>query len=247
MNAQHLAFPLDSVQRIDWFEGLRQVPDHSIDLILTDPPYGVTACAWDKAPDLTKMWTEFNRVIKPTGAIVLTATQPFATDVINANRRRFRYDLVWVKNMAVGFLNAKRMPLRQHEHILVFYGKLPTYNPQMTPGKPYHRKAGKVYPSTIYRAVSKVEGASDQRYPTSVLPFSRDSGRGLKHPTQKPLALFQWLIKTYSNVGETVLDPFMGSGTTAVAAHVEGRHFLGFETDLNYHRMALERLEKLSS
>jgi site-specific DNA-methyltransferase (adenine-specific) len=244
MSSQQLAFPIDSVQPIDYLVGLRQMPDHCIDLILTDPPYGRTACRWDKAPDLKAMWAEFNRVIKPSGAVVVTATQPFATDVINANRRRFRYDLVWVKNNPVGFLNARRMPLRKHEHLLVFYGKLPTYHPQKVKGVLYQSRTQKVYPSTVYRAIKRtVSEPSDERYPTSVLAFSRDTAAW--HPTQKPLALFQWVIKTYSNAGETVLDPFMGSRTTAIAARLEGRRFLGFETDEICFAHGAERFQEV--
>ncbi len=173
------------------------IPNESIDLIVTDPPYGVTACDWDKRPDLAFMWEQFNRIIKPNGAIILTATQPFATDVINANRKYFRYDLVWVKNAAVGFLNANRMPLRQHELILVFYKKLPLYHPQKVLGKRYVHKAGK-HNSAIYNQICKTATESSKRYPTSVLHFSRDTGPGKKHPTQKPKAMFEWIIRSYS-------------------------------------------------
>ncbi len=217
--------------------------DESIDLILTDPPYGVTACPWDKRPDLMIMWEQFNRVIKPHGAIVITATQPFATELINANRKYFRYDLVWVKNTVTGFLNAKRMPLRQHELILVFYKKLPVYQPQKVPGKRYIRKPGRLT-SSVYNQSYSPGGESSERYPTSVLHFPRDMGAGKKHPTQKPKALFEWVIQSYSEKGSVVFDPYMGSGTTAVAAISTGRHFIGFEKEAEYYDMALQRIQK---
>jgi len=219
-----------------------KVEDESIDLIVTDPPYGVTACAWDKRPDIKLMWEQFNRIIKPNGAVVLTATQPFATDVINANRRYFRYDLVWVKNNAVGFLNANRMPLRQHELILVFYKKLPLYHPQKVPGKRYVHKAGN-HNTTIYNQICKTASESSERYPTSVLHFSRDTGPGKKHPTQKPKAMFEWIIKSYSEKDSVVFDPYMGSGTTAVSAISTGRRFIGFEKDPGFYTLAMARIQ----
>lgn len=233
-----------TIQNINCFEGMRELGDQSVDLILTDPPYGVTACAWDVAPDLDTMWGEFNRLINPCGAMIIFATQPFATAVINTNRKYFRYDLIWVKNISVGFLNANKMPLRQHEGILVFYKKLPTYNPQMTQGKFYQKRADGACSPSVYRCRQKLGRASSQRYPKSVLNFSRDIGAGERHPTQKPLDLIRWLIRTYSNPGQLVLDPFLGSGTTAVAAKAEGRNFLGFETDSRYFELALSRIRQ---
>jgi site-specific DNA-methyltransferase (adenine-specific) len=232
----------NSIQLIDCSLGYKQISDASIDLILTDPPYGVTACPWDKKPDINQMWAEFNRIIKPNGAIVITATQPFATDVINANRKFFRYDLVWVKNTAVGFLNANRMPLRQHELILVFYKKLPQYHPQKVPGKRYvHKSSGRM--SSVYNQVCVSSGESSERYPTSVLHFSKDTGPGKKHPTQKPKALFEWVIKSYSEKDCVVFDPYMGSGTTAVAAIATGRNYIGFEKEPEYYDLALHRIQ----
>jgi site-specific DNA-methyltransferase (adenine-specific) len=232
----------NTISLLDCARGYPLIEDQSVDLILTDPPYGVTACPWDKRPDLNLMWREFNRIIKPNGAIVLTATQPFATDVINANRKHFRYDLVWVKNAPVGFLNAKRMPLRQHELILVFYKRLPAYHPQKVPGKVYKHKAG-IHTTSVYNQIVKSATESGERYPTSVLHFSRDAGPGKKHPTQKPKALFEWVVKSFTEKGCLVFDPYMGSGTTAVAAISTGRDFIGFETDPGYYGMAMARIE----
>lgn len=235
---------IDTIRHEDYLQGMGGIPDGSIDLILTDPPYGVTACPWDKKPDLEAMWREFNRVIKENGAMVITATQPFATEVINANRKWFRYDLVWVKSNPVGHLNARRMPMRQHELILVFYRKLPTYCPQMTPGK--HRAAHFITTRSqgVYRAKSYMSTASDSRYPTSILNFKKEGAGSGRHPTQKPLELFKYLIKMYSTPWETVLDPFMGSGTTAVAAIKSRRHFLGFEKDQAYWAMGNIRIQE---
>lgn len=232
---------INSIQLIDCTAGYRQIESESIDLILTDPPYGVTACKWDIKPDLALMWNEFNRIIKPNGAIVITATQPFATDVINANRKNFRYDLVWVKNAPVGFLNANRMPLRQHELILVFYKRLPKYHPQKVPGKRYVHKGG-AQRTSVYNQVCKSSGESSERFPTSVMHFSKDSGKGKKHPTQKPKALFEWVIKSYTEKDAVVFDPYMGSGTTAVSALSTGRNFIGFEKELEYYEMAMSRI-----
>lgn len=234
---------VNTIQNIDCNAGYESIGDESIDLILTDPPYGVTACSWDKRPNIIEMWNQFNRVIKPSGAVIITATQPFATDVINANRKFFRYDLVWVKNAPVGFLNANRMPLRQHEFILVFYKKLPNYFPQKVPGKKYSHKPG-IQRSSVYNQICKTATESTERYPTSVLHFSRDAGPEKKHPTQKPKALFEWIIRSYSDENSIVFDPYIGSGTTAVAAIATNRKFIGFERELEFYNMALYRISK---
>jgi len=187
------------------------------------------------------MWTEFNRIIKPNGAIIITATQPFATDVINANRKYFRHDLVWVKNSTVGFLNANRMPLRQHELILVFYKKLPQYHPQKVPERRYSHKGGSQV-SSVYNQISKSATVSDERFPTSVLHFSKDSGPGKKHPTQKPKAMFEWIIRSYTEKDAVIFDPYLGSGTTAVSRIATGRRFIGFEKDPVFYAMAEARI-----
>jgi len=237
---------INTIHCLDCVDGYHLIDDGSVDLILTDPPYGVTACPWDRRPDISKMWAEFNRIIKPNGAIILTATQPFATDVINANRKFFRYDLIWIKNTAVGFLNANRMPLRQHELILVFYKKLPLYHPQKVPGRKYSHRAG-IHTSSVYNQVCKTATESSERFPTSVLHFSRDAGPGRKHPTQKPRAMFEWIIRSYSEKGCLVFDPYMGSGTTVVASISTGRNFIGFERDPDFFAMSLRRIEEEKS
>lgn len=226
---------------------IMRIPDGAIDLILTDPPYGVTDCEWDVRPDLDFMWKEFNRVLKPNGAAVVTATQPFATDLINANRKWFRYDLVWVKSNPVGFLNSHKMPMRQHELVLVFYRRLPTYNPQMSKSAPRVAKALKRESrgSGVYRKTLNISYEHEGHYPTSILPFNKEGGGKDRHPTQKPVALFEYLIRTYSNPGEIILDPFMGSGTTAVAALNTMRKYIGFEKYDNYYKSAIERISEV--
>jgi site-specific DNA-methyltransferase (adenine-specific) len=240
---------LDKILLESYETGMKQISEGAIDLILTDPPYGITDCPWDVRPDLNFMWKEFLRVLKPNGAVVVTATQPFATDLINSNRKYFRYDLIWVKSNPVGFLNSHKMPMRQHELVLVFYRRLPAYNPQMMPGacrvsrqlqEENERSKG------VYRKTKKVSYEHEGRYPTSILPFNKEGGGPGRHPTQKPVALFRYLVRMYSNPGELVFDPFMGSGTTAVSAVMENRHFFGFEREGIYHKHANERLQSIN-
>lgn len=228
----------------DCFNALAAIPDGSVDMILTDPPYGTTDIEWDVAPDLVRMFAEFHRVAKKNAAIILTAQQPFATDCINANRQNFRYDTIWEKTKALGFLGAKKKPLRAHENILVFYKSLPTYNPQKSFIKEKHRVkiqasdryAGyKAFPSGVYTH-------DGTRYPRSVVKFSNQNG-ATKHPTQKPLALFEYLIRTYTNEGETVLDCFAGSGTTAVAAINTRRKYIVIEKEEKYVDIIRSRVE----
>jgi site-specific DNA-methyltransferase (adenine-specific) len=229
--------------------------DGSVDMILTDPPYGMTDLGWDAAPDLARMFAEFNRVAKPNGAIVVTAQQPFATDCIVANRERFRYEWIWEKTNALGFLDANKKPLRAHENILVFYKSLPTYNPQKTKvandrvGSFRIREGDSVQHYNQCR--TSVYVCDGTRYPRSVVKFSNHSGNifgkkqdgATQHPTQKPLALFEYLIKTYTNEGETVLDCFAGSGTTAVAAINTGRKYIVVEKEQKYVEIIKRRVE----
>lgn len=224
----------------DAFDILPTIPDKSIDLVLTDPPFGCTDCAWDKKIDLNLLWKELRRVGKKNCAYVIHGIQPFTTDVICANRKWFRYCLVWVKDNSTGFLDAKRKPLRITEDIIVFYQHLPTYNPQMTPGKTYRSQARKQCVHYGKQNIPSPVTISSSRYPTTLLRFTRE--RGL-HPTQKSLKLTEWLVATYSNEGETVLDPFCGSGTVGVACQNLNRHFIGVEKDPTYYETAKKRLE----
>jgi site-specific DNA-methyltransferase (adenine-specific) len=228
----------------DCLEELPKLQSQSIDMVMTDPPYGTTACKWDSIIPLKPMWEQLKRVIKPNGAIVMTASQPFTTTLIASNMKMFRYSLVWEKNRPTGFLNAKRMPLRSHEDISVFYKALPTYNPQMTIGLPSHSRGN------VTKAKNNCYGEFDvthqgnsignEKYPRSVLQFDRVHPP--IHPTQKPVALMEYLIKTYTNEGETVLDFAMGSGTTGVACSNLGRKFIGIEKDEKYFKIAENRI-----
>tara|TARA_R110000851_G_scaffold100026_2_gene215438 strand:- start:1016 stop:1702 length:687 start_codon:yes stop_codon:yes gene_type:complete len=222
---------------------MKEIESGSIDMVLADPPYGTTACKWDSVIDLPLMWEQLKRVIKPNGAIVMTASQPFTSILTCSNLKDFRYDLVYDKPAGTGFFNAKKMPLRSHESILVFYGKLPTYNPQMTHGHPRKTAGREDAKSECYgKAVKKVHYDSTSRYPRSIQRFSSDKQRSKLHPTQKPVALMEYLIKTYTNEGETVLDFAMGSGTTGVACSNLGRKFIGIERDEGYFKIAQERI-----
>lgn len=235
---------LNQIIQGDCYELMKGIPDGSIDLVLTDPPYNTTACDWDQQPiDLPLLWENIKRVLKPKGAVVMTGSQPFTTDLIMSNRKWFKYEIIWDKvNRFTGFLDAKRKPLKQHETILVFYNAKPTYTPQMGNGKPYVAKRSGS--TDVYQTYTVTDGINNgERYPTSILRIESDNKteNGM-HPTQKPVALFDYLIRTYTNPGETVLDPFAGSGTTALAAHATGRQFLCFEKEQKYWEIANKRL-----
>ena len=239
---------LNRIYNEDCLEGMKRIPDKSVDMILCDLPYGTTANKWDAIIPFEPLWEQYERVIKDNGAIVLTGSQPFTSALVSSNLNLFRYEWIWQKQLATGFLNAKRMPLKNHENVLVFYKKRPTYNPQMTNGKPYKCKYGKntkTKASVNYGGNYKTEYKEDAkndgfRYPLTVQKFQTD--RGL-HPTQKPVALFEYLIKTYTNKGETVLDNCMGSGTTAIACMNTERNYIGFELDNTYYEMSLDRIK----
>lgn len=238
----------------DWQTLLARIPDASIDAIITDPPYGTTNIEWDKAPDLPTLWREFERVIKPSGNMVLFCAQPFTTDLINSNRAHFRHETIWHKTQSVGWLDANKRPLRAHENILLFCkhyrgaknAKLATYNPQKTAGKPYESKGNRGvsghYNQTTQRTPTINTG---DRHPTSVQTFGRDAIS--LHPTQKPLALMRWLVRSYTNDGDLVLDPFAGSGSTGEACIAEGRRFIGSERDAAHFATAHTRLTAASS
>lgn len=244
---------LNTIYNEECLEGMKKIKDKSIDMILCDLPYGVTAQnKWDVILPFEKMWNEYNRVIKDNGAIVLTAVKPFSAMLIMSNPKMYRYDYIWKKNKSTGFLNAKKMPLRQHEEALVFYKKLPTYNPQKTTGhKPAnsytkHTSDGSNYGST---KIGITGGGQTDRYPTSILDVKvlNNDHPDKFHPTQKPVELFEHFIKTYTNEGDVVLDNCMGSGTTAVACLKTGRNYIGFETDKSYYDLSLERIKSINT
>jgi len=238
----------------DCLELMKDVPDKSIDMILCDLPYGTTECKWDMLIDLKLLWKEYERIIKDTGMIILFSGEPFTTTLINSNLKLFKYDWIWVKNNSTGFLNAKVRPMKKHENIIVF-SKSPitstsnntTYNAQglletnktktnfstESTGERKSRKTGTTYTQKF------------TNYPNSILNFNYDKQK--LHPTQKPVALFEYLIKTYTNEGELVLDNCMGSGTTGVACVNLNRDFIGMELDEKYFEIAKERINKLNS
>lgn len=230
----------------DCLEEMKKIPDNSIDLILTDPPYGTTACKWDSIIPLDLMWKELKRITKSNSAIVLTAAQPFTSILVSSNLKMFKYDWVWRKPKGTGHLNAKKQPMRDKEDILVFYDKQCVYNPQKTIGTPYKNKAGKNHNGTSSMTESygsytnKREDNNGFRYPKQVQDFPVVE-RGTVHPTQKPVELMEYLIKTYTNEGDKVLDFTMGSGTTGVAAKNLNRDFIGIELDKKYFEIAEER------
>lgn len=234
-----------SILHGDYRTALSKITPGSVDLVLTDPPYGTTAIKWDTAPNLGEFWDLINGALKETGVVVSFCAQPFTTDLINSNRKNFRYELIWHKTLAVGFLDAKVRPLRAHENIVVFCRKLKssTYNPQMVEGTPY-KKRSTAQRSAHYgnvRGVADPKDNSGTRYPRSVMLHSNQQRPAL-HPTQKPLDLVELLVRTYSNAGELVLDPFMGSGTTVVAAANAGRRAVGVEREQEYVIKACARL-----
>lgn len=229
----------------DCLERMKEIPSGSVDMVLTDPPYGTTACKWDSIIPLEPMWEQLKRVIKPNGAIVMTASQPFTTTLIASNMKMFKYCWVWEKNSPTGFQNAWKQPMRNIEDIAVFYRKMPTYNPQGLIKKTKVRRNSlrKKYNGFINEKSTCSNGSQYlseySNFPRQILKFAKE--RGL-HPTQKPVALMEYLIKTYTNEKDTVLDFTMGSGTTGVAAKNLNRNFIGIELDDGYFDIASKRI-----
>jgi site-specific DNA-methyltransferase (adenine-specific) len=223
-------------------ELMSEIEDGSVDLILTDPPYGTTACKWDSVIPFEPMWEQLNRIIKPNGAICLFGSEPFSSALRMSNIKHFKYDWVWQKDRPTGLFNAKKQPLRDVENICVFYKKQPTYNPQMFIGKKNHKRGSTTGKSEHYETGCFFESTnSSLKYPRTTVAFKREHPP--VHPTQKPIALLEYLIKTYTNEGETVLDFTMGSGSTGVACVNTGRNFIGIELDEGYFQIAKERIE----
>jgi site-specific DNA-methyltransferase (adenine-specific) len=231
----------------DTFSALAQLPNDSVDMLLVDLPYGTTACKWDSIIPLDRLWEEYYRVVKHNGAMVFTASQPFTTALAASNLKDFRYEWIWEKPQGTNPLHAKRMPLKSHEDILVFYRKQPTYNPQMWYSTPYsgfssdESKIGEVYGERNSKHRDNPEGS---RYPKTIIRCKQEKGL---HPTQKPVPLMEYLINTYTNEGEVVLDNTMGSGTTGVAAVNLNREFIGIELDEKYFEISKERIDKALS
>ena len=225
---------------------LKNVPDDSVDMILCDLPYGTTQCKWDTVLPMEQLWSEYNRVCKRNAAMVFTAAQPFTSALVMSNPKFFKYTWVWEKSKATGYLNAKKMPMRAHEDICVFYRKPPTYNPQMWQSTPYNK--GKAHrPTDVYGEQKSILVKNDTglRYPRTVQYFKTAESEGkVLHPTQKPLSLFEYLIKTYTNEGELVLDNCIGSGTTAIACMNTGRDYIGMEFEEKYFEIAKNRIQE---
>jgi site-specific DNA-methyltransferase (adenine-specific) len=226
----------------DCYDTLVKMDDGCVDLMLQDTPFEVTQNEWDIAPDFEKMWPEWLRVGKENCAYLFFGTQPFVSDLINSNRKMFRYDLIWYKALGTGFLNANKMPMRNHEHIIVFYRKLPTYNPQKRIGE-YKTKRGMGKQSTNYNGAERLPTVVNNTFhPQSVIDFTNgDRTIENSHPTQKPIDVIRYLIKTYSNENELVFDGYMGSGTTAAACVEEKRNFIGSENKKDYHDLSTKR------
>lgn len=229
----------------DCLELMKNIPDKSIDCIICDPPYGTTACKWDSVIPFEPLWEQYNRIIKDNGAILLFGSEPFSTELRHSNLKMFKYDWIWEKEQGANFMLCKYQPYKVHEIISVFGKKTPCYNPQMTTGKPYI--SGKGNSGEITNCVTKVQTKNNgTRYPRSIQKFSTDKAKGSLHPTQKPVALIEYLIKTYTNEEETVLDNCMGSGTTGVACKNLNRKFIGIELDDTYYEIAKNRINGVS-
>ena len=223
----------------DCLKKMKDIPDGSVDMVLTDPPYGTTAYKWDSIIPLESMWEQLNRIIKPNGAIVLFGSEPFSSALRMSNIKMYKYDWVWEKNFKTGHLNAKIQPMRSVENISIFYKKQPTYNAL---GLKIHNKIkDRGVGAETNNRCGTVSMQSHTGYPHQLLKFNRDNGKSL-HPTQKPVALMEYLIKTYTNEKETVLDFTMGSGTTGVACKNLNRNFIGIEKEQKYFDIAKQRI-----
>lgn len=239
---ENIKLDINNIYHGDCLELMNGIPDKSIDMILCDLPYGTTQNKWDSVIDLDKLWRQYERIIKYNGAIVLTAQTPFDKVLGSSNLKLLKYEWIWNKISPTGHLNAKKMPMKKTENVLIFYKELPTYNPQ-----------GIIYNPRIKKRSSKSIGSSNygkhndenlseySGYPTNLLEFMRESGL---HPTQKPISLFEYLIKTYTNEGDLVLDNCIGSGTTAISAINTNRNFIGIELQDEYYKLAKDRVNK---
>jgi len=231
----------------DCLDVMSELKSDSVDMLMVDLPYGTTACKWDSIIPLDLLWNQYNRICKENAAMVFTAAQPFTTVLGASNISNLRYEWIWEKPQGTNPMSAKIMPLKSHENILVFYRKKPTYNPQMWYSTPYSgfssdtAKIGEVYGSGQSKHRDNPDGS---RYPKTIIKCKQEKGL---HPTQKPVELMEYLIKTYTNEGDVVLDNTMGSGTTGVAAKNLDRSFIGIEKDAEYFKVAKERIENITN
>lgn len=227
----------------DCLEIMKSIPDKSIDMILCDLPYGTTDCKWDTVIPFEPLWEHYKRIIKDNGAIALFGREPFSSKLRLSQQKLYRYDWIWEKTMYSNFLNLKKQPAFNFENICMFYKKQPTYNPQMREGEPYSRKKAKRTSSTsktLCRNTTAIIN-NGERYPNSTIYFPNGNNKNV-HPTQKPVALLEYLIKTYTNEGKTVLDNCMGSGSTGVACVNTNRNFIGIELNDEYFEIAKARI-----
>ena len=251
---------LNTIYNEDCLEGMKRIPDGSVDMILADLPYGTTACKWDTIIPFEPLWEQYERVIKDNGAIVLTASQPFTSALVMSNPELFRYEWIWEKSNPSNIALANKQPMKYHENVCVFYKKQPIYNKQMIPRESSRisesHKSNYVFTNRGSEQTSLGQISVDSRKydakwknPSSVLKVNSlrpNSKEKVNHPTQKPVALFEHLIKTYTNEGDTVLDNVMGSGTTGVACKNLSRNFIGIELDEEYFKIATERINEMS-
>lgn len=245
---------LNKVTQGDCLDVMKDIPDKSVDMILADLPYGTTACKWDSIIPFEPLWEQYERVIKDNGAIVLTASQPFTSALVMSNPKLFKYEVIWEKTSITNPFMAKKQILKKHESVLIFYKKQPTYNPQLTPRDPKNKrtrsKANYSHNGVFGEAVmTPGDSTRDYNLPHSVLKFSRDVGnqhtkKRTFHPTQKPVSMFEYFIRTFTDEGEVVLDNVIGSGTTAVAAINTGRQFIGIEQEVEYVEIANNRISE---
>lgn len=240
---------INEIHQGDCLELMKDIPDKSVDMILCDLPYGTTQCKWDSIIDLKLLWEQYERIIKDNGAIVLTASQPFTSALVMSNIKMFKYQWIWEKQKATRFLDCNRRPLQANEEILVFYKKQPVYNPQMREGEPYdkgfRRSNADKSQAEIYGTFkgARIVNKTGKRYPRTVIKFNTAEGDGKFHPTQKPVALFEYLIKTYSNEGDLVLDNCAGSGTTAIACIKLNRNYILMEREEEYIKIINARIK----
>ena len=254
---------INSVIHGDCLEEMKRIPDKSLDMILCDLPYGTTACKWDSVIPFEPLWEQYKRIVKPSAAIVLTASQPFTSQLVMSNPKWFKYEWIWEKTRPSGFFDAHKKPLKYHENVCVFYSSLPTYNPQKTIADELRRGKTPSTKNLDYTSVYSSSAAyknkvlwkeTGERFPKSVIKFSNWNGvifgnavNSTTHPTQKPVDLFEYLIKTYTNEGDLILDNCAGSGTTAIAAINTNRNYILIEKELEYFELSLERIAKHSS
>jgi len=234
---------INKIIKGDCLEVMKGIPDKSIDMILADLPYGTTACKWDTIIPFEPLWEQYKRIIKDNGAIVLTASQPFTSALVMSNVKMFKYEWVWDKKQSGSFLLAKYQPLKITESVLIFSNGTGKYFPQMRTGK-LRKKGGSKSKSELYTNLGSQVKISDQYYPVNIIEFSMANKMGRLHPTQKPVALFEYLIKTYTNEGDIVLDNVAGSGTTGVACQNLNRNYILIEKEQEYIDIINQRLNK---